>query len=329
MAITQENGSENLINENLINNTEVPESEEKTSRQLYIDSFKNRAENMGLTPPRYISGEIINNDCFYYEDVYSAVGYKYLYTADNEKIPAVSIHAGPDLDNLDYCGVLSSIYRFLGNEYLVSSIEESIQESGAPVFSRRHKLSPNYCQFNYRIVIDNQNTYPDVGDIRPIMDVYNSYNGTCAAVTVFGIQIRDNNGEYDCGLAKSFGKFREIHTQNSKTRLSPVIGRFTENFANGIDDLVRLNNESLDDDVISDTLKLIEKLGGKKRRASIAAELDDINSDRERITSWDIFKAITYYTTSEENLNLKRMENLVERVLTVPTNMYRIVRQNT
>lgn len=327
MTTVERNQNNELIEgENLINNTEEEEEGRTTSKQVYIDSFKNRAEDMGLTPPRYISGEIINNECFYYEDIYSAIGYKYLYTADNEKIPAVSIHAGPELDKLEYCGVLSSLYRFVGNEYLVSSIEESLREAGTPVFSRRHRLTSNYCKFNYSVVIDNQNNFSGLGDIRPMMDVYNSYDGSSAAVTVFGIQIRDGNGVYECGLSKKFGKFREVHIRSSRTSLSPIIGTFSQNFANGIDDLVQMNNNPLDEDMITDTLRFIEKLGGKKRKANISAILEDINSDRQRITNWDIFKAITYYTTQEENLNLKRLDNLVERVLHVPTNMYRLVR---
>ena len=285
-------------------------------------SFREHAQEMGLTPGT-------NPDTFYYEDRYSAVGYKYLHTADDEEIPAVSIHTGPDMENLDYRGVLSSVYRFKGNEDLVNSIEGSIQESETPVFTRRHRLNSNYCEFNYSVVIENQNSSPTVGDVRPMMDIYNSYNGKIASIVVFGIQIRDSNGVYECGLGKKFGRFREVHLQSARTRLSPIIGSFTETFTSGINELIQVNNQEMDETTISDTLKLIEKLGGKKRRANVAGVLEDINSDRQRITSWDIFKAITQYTTSEENLNVKKLENLVERVLYVPTGMYRMVRQST
>lgn len=300
------------------NDSEVQVGE---SSLLSKKQFRDNANEMGLT-----QGE--NPNCFYYSDRFSAVAYKYLYTAESEEIPAISVHTGPDLDNLEFRGVLSDVYRFKGNEDLVNSIEESIQESNTPVFNRRARLTPNYCKFNYSVVIENRNNFPSVGDVRPMMDIQNSYNGTRAGTVVFGIQIRDSNGVYECGLGKKFGKFREVHLQTARTRLSPIIGSFTETFSQGIDQLVRVNNEGMDNDTITDTLRLIEKLGGKKRRANVAAALDEINSERERITSWDIFKAITHYTTNEENLNIKRLEDLVERVLYVPTGMYRMVRQN-
>lgn len=275
-------------------------------------SFLENATSMGLTPFQD------NDECFYYQDEFSSVVYKTIYTSQNERLPHISFHTGENLDEVRYRGILSKSYKFKGNRVLVDQMLNSINSANLTIFEERSLMSPSYSSFLYNVALENMNNFGELGNIRPSLDIYNSYNGTRASIVVFGIQINDSKRKFNCGLMNQFGFLREIHLTNSSTSISPAIGEFVHTFNSNIEDMVQMNHEELNDETIQDTLGFIEKLSGKKRKNSISGILNEINQNRGRITNWDIFKAISLYTTNEGNLNLKKLDNLIERVVKVP-----------
>jgi len=80
----------------------------------------------------------------------------------------------------------------------------------------------------------------------------------------------------------------------------------------------------LTEEEVLGVLDLVEKTG-KKRRKEVSKILEElVGSEDNGIQSWgtssfNLFLAITKYSTVEKNLNAKTLlENVAERVLTVP-----------
>ena len=286
-------------------------------------SFLEKAQEMGLTPfPD-------NSECFYYSDDFSSVVYKTIYTVDNYRLPHISLHTGPDFENIKYRVVLSKDYKFKGNRILVDQITNSVDKSGLNIFEENHLLSANLSSFLDTIAIENPKNFGDIGNVRPVLDIYNSYNGTRASIVVFGIQINESTSgrKFNCGFMNKFGFLREIHLTNSLTSIAPAIGEFVSTFSENIEEMVESNYTTLDDETIQDTLGFIEKLAGKKRRINISSTIEEINQNRGRLTNWDIFKAISLYTTNERNINLKKLDNMIERVINIPTGLQRLAQR--
>lgn len=285
-----------------------------------MSSFEERAHNMSLVER--------TSGCFNYTDRFSSVEYKILYTADNQRIPRISVHTGRNQNELFYRGTLSDGYKFKGNEELISQIQESVSQTSIPIFKESYLLNNDYCKLSYGIVIENRENFDEVGNIRPLLNIYNSYDGSMASLIVFGLHILDEKGrEFNCGFSKTFGTIREVHLENSPTTISPMIGEFVQTFSENIGEMVGQNFNTLDDQTVFDTLELIENIGGKNRRKSISGVIEEINERRNRLTNWDIFKAITLYTTNEKNLNVKRLENILERLFNIPSEMLELAKK--
>ena len=70
-------------------------------------------------------------------------------------------------------------------------------------------------------------------------------------------------------------------------------------------------------------LEMLEKGGIGKNRA---ATINEYLSALENKTSWNIFHALTRFSTMEKNINVKKLvENIAESVLVVPVQMIEAV----
>ena len=126
------------------------------------------------------------------------------------------------------------------------------------------------------------------------------------------------------GFKTKILSMRQVHTVNSRTTATTV-GAFIQVFSSNILDLVRMNFENRVSEVdVLKTLDLVEQVG-KRKRENISKMLEEISSSSNGIiSSWNIFLAITKFSTIEKNINSKAMlENIAERVLVLPEQMYR------
>jgi hypothetical protein len=297
--------------------------------------FNERAVEMGLNP---IPGG------FKYEDQYSKVIYKSLWTnnsellsedhiTDNYMIPNYAIFsrgAEQSDDAFKYCGLVSQLYKFMGNDVLNQRARDSILEIGMPIIRENPIFSINYTRMRNEIIIQSSVEVPSVGDVFPIMIMHNTYDGTGAAMISFGI------GTYHDQQWVSFsfklGQFRQVHIESSETSMSSSIGDYVQTFNENIADMISrsFSTQVSEDDMLT-TLDAIEELG-KARRKEISKILADMNpasvegQDPPLPTVWQVFLAIVRYSSFEPNLNIKRLlENAAERVLVIPTRMYDVL----
>jgi len=271
--------------------------------------------------------EVVQEGIYKHEDRYSKVFYKRLTVIDGQPIP--DYHAvytqdptNEDPKDLRFCGVVSDDYKFSGNESLIEGLKTSI---GNALFREKHYLnSPYYTSLRSELIISNPQTIRNVGDIHPQVVVENSYNGKRKVLISFGIMVNDGRRETSFSFKDKMITYSQVHIESARTR-STEIGQYVNSFNSNIQTLVsqNLTNILSEDDILS-TLDLIEKLG-KRKRETISSILQEIRSDSNNISSWQMFLAISRFSTEEKNLNIKSLiENMAERVLIVPTAMMRM-----
>jgi hypothetical protein len=297
--------------------------------------FRERAIIMGLEANE-------DKGLYNYSDRYGEVVYRQLKTSPSEEnsvhetdeltVPLMAIYTKPT-NNLGYryCGYVSELYQFIGNDILNQQIREAIQEVGAPILEENTILSFDLTSMRNEIIIRSSQNVADVGDILPVMVINNSYDGTKAASISFGIStfVSSNRIVFSFKL----GEMRQIHLVNANTQMTSVISSYLAVFSNNIADLVRQNFQSrLTEDQMLGSLDLIERIG-KKRRDEISKLLQEIMPTQEGQTpqlptAWQMFLAIARYSSLEPNLNTKRLlENAAESVLVIPTRMYNVLAQ--
>lgn len=278
--------------------------------------FKTRADSMGL---RY------EDSSYFYEDRFSHVAYKELISRDGQsEVPLLGIYTRKDTEKpWNYAGIVSYLYNFVGNDAVVGSIEESIAKIGTPIYNEFIQLNPKMTKMCTDVVIQNENNVPEVGDVYPIVNVWNSYDGTKMAEVAFGLTLMTPGGfRHSISLRNTLGCYKQIHVQNSKTTLSYAIGNYVDVVQDNIVDFISTNvsNEVTDTELLA-SLDLIEKIG-KKKREMVSIYLKELSQGHRPITSWDLFLAITKFSTVENNLNTKvLLEDIVERILVIPTKM--------
>ncbi len=286
--------------------------------------FEEKAVDMGLTD---------NQDGSYsYQDVHGAVCYKRLSTP-HENIPYVALFAGHDLENLNFTRtILSELYEFEGNESLNNNIRNNIQSSNANIFRELTVISKDYCTMYNQIIIDNSIEF-EVGTIYPSFVILNSYNGTRRKEISFGITIEEQNRSFrnliNTGFRDKLGTISQIHSERHSTILSTVVGDYVEVVSANIQDVINMNlNNELEVSAVLSTLEYIEHLAGKKRRAGVSSFLEELTSDENDVTSWDLFLSILRYSQNETNLNVKiAFENLAEKILELPQQMIEATRR--
>jgi len=285
--------------------------------------FRERYESMGL--------QLIDPNTFQYQDRFSCVRYIQLQNMHNqEETPVLGVYTKPNRPETSYRfqTTVSEEYEFQGNEVINEGIRSSIREFGSPIFEEFVILSPNLTSMRAEILVRNSSSVPAVGDVYPQITILNSYNGTSAKKISFGISLYQG-GKRIVGFSFGITKLlvmRQIHIQNARTfasTISSYVNLFTENIV----DLIRINMQNrLDESTILSTLDLVENIG-KRKRAEISNMLTEITKESgNSLTGWDLFLAITKFSTVETNINSKTLlENIAERVLVLPESMFRVL----
>jgi hypothetical protein len=296
-----------------------------------VEKFKERAEDMGLDSTFDYKG------MWKYEDSFGEVVYRTLgpqnvsndqapHPTDDKVTGMLGIYTkAPDSENYSYCGYVSHIYKFIGNQQLISSIKESIESFGEPIMRENYITSYDLTSLRGEVVISNPKSYGGVGDIYPVIIIKNSYNGNAAASMGFGIgfQTQGNHVVFSFRL----GEIRMVHIAHSKTRISGAFQSYMQAYNEGIIELITNSFENrLEPREMLAVLDVVESAGGKKRRNEISELLSEIQQGSENPTCWQLFLAIVRYSSMEPNLNVKRLlENAAESVLVIPPRMHDVL----
>jgi len=288
-------------------------------------TFGDRAPEMGLT--------VLEEGSFYYLDTFSEIMYKNVKPVDGNNdvpnIPHLAIFTkGRGDDEWNYQNFISDSYKFLGNATLIDQIKESISSIGNTDLVERTFMTSDLCKIRHEIIIQNANVIPDVGTIYPMMNITNTYNGTGASRITFGMHIAESDELMSSFCTERFGKIKQIHLAGASTELSAAFGEYVTIFGDNIVSLINENftNNLTEEDMLK-VLDVIETKAGKKRRELISNELPitaegETQSSDWSMTSWQLFLALTRFTSVEDNLNSKKiLENIAERVLIVPGQM--------
>ncbi len=315
---------EGLIEENVQVNgslgNEDDEDDETSNRLL----FEDRAIEMGLT--------VLPGGTYHYSDEYSEVAYKKVKTLEDSGIMDDTIldhlavftkAAGPEQDWTKQ-NFVSDSYKFMGNATLIDQIRESINSVGENELDERTFVAPNFTSIRHEIIIRHANTIQQVGTVFPMMNITNTYNGTGASRIVFGMNIAEYDNVVSSFCTEKFGKIKQIHLSGSSTELETAFGEFVTVFGSNISNLVsdNFNNHITEDDMLK-VLDMIEDKAGKKRRDAVSNELPSTEGNVSwNMTSWQLFLALTRFTSVEKNINAKKiLENITERVLVIPEQM--------
>ncbi len=298
--------------------------------------FSERAEQMGLDVTLAYKG------LFSYSDRYGEIVYRYLtperihedpnpHDTDGREVSKLAIFT-KGLDWPDYvcAGIVSDMYKFIGNDVLNQRIRDSIASVGMPIMTENAIPSLLLTKLRNEIIIQSSQEITNVGDVLPVMIVNNSYDGTKAATVAFGIATSYRGDRVIFGF--SLGEMRQVHIESSTTSMSSAIASYMQVFSENILDMITQSfNTRLTEDEMLATLDVIEGLG-KKRRESISNLLQEMMPDvvegqpMPLPSAWQIFLAIVRYSSFEPNLNIKRlMENAAEAVLVIPVRMYEVL----
>lgn len=289
-------------------------------------TFASRAAQMGLSVN-------VDKGLYHYKDKLSEVLYRDLITIPqhpeepvHKPHPTDGFPSGyvgvftklPDEEQWNYQGIVSRIYRFIGNEVLNDLIRASIEETNMPVVRENILVSEQLTQMRNEIVLSNP-VDTEVGDILPIIMVRNSYNGTWAQGMQFGI----TSDKHEFLFAFDMGQIRQIHVAGATTTVASEIGEYTRIFKESISDVIKQSfATTFTEDQLLGVLDLIETFG-KRKRAAISEIIEQITPEGQRLPSaWHMFLAIVKFSSLEGNLNAKRLlESAAESVLVVPMQM--------
>ena len=275
---------------------------------------------------------------FSYKDQYSHVKYEKLKTCDsNVEIPALSIwtkNTSTEFSKdtaFEFQGIVSMLYNFIGNENANKIIRQSIGELKTPIFREYTSLNvPKYTTMHNDILIMNQNNIPEIGDVYPHINIRNSYDGKSGIEISFGITVLQgtSNLRHSMSFRHIMNSFKQIHSQHAKTQFTSAVGGFVNVVSSNILDFVKQNFETkLSDESLLTTLDMIDKIG-ERRKKHISDIIIEITKEKKYVTSWDLFMAITRFSTVEKNLNAKLLlEDIVERILTVPVKMMEMMKK--
>ena len=311
------------INDTSDNETvnETEENEEAPARLVFGD----RAANMGLT--------VLSGGSFHYADTFSEIMYKNVKPVDESEVPniphlAIFTKGLATDDEWCYQNFISDSYKFLGNATLINQIKESVSSVGDVDLEEKTFMSSDFTKIRHEIIIKHANVIPEVGTIYPMMNITNTYNGTGASRITFGMHIAESAQLMSSFCTEKFGKIKQIHLAGASTELSAAFGEYVTIFGDNIVNLISENftNNLTESDMLK-VLDIIETKAGKNRRELISNELPITEEGAAQsadwsMTSWQLFLALTRFTSVETNLNAKKiLESIAERVLIVPGQM--------
>lgn len=298
------------------------------------NSFRTNSKAMGLDSLSY-------KGCYSYKDIYSEVAYRQLATmglpnipgnpTDNLLVPLLAIYTKSldEKSKYKYCGTISDIYQFIGNNNLNQKIRDSIKEVGLPILIENIIFNYEFTRMRNEIVIQSSMHVPNGGDICPAIVIQNSYDGSKAASLSFGISIYEQSQLMT--FAFNLGEMKQVHISNSKTEMTAVISSYIKVFETNITELISnsFSNTLTEDDMLG-TLDVIEKIGKKKREevSKILSNMNVASNDGARPlpSAWQMFLAIVRYSSLQPNLNMKKLlESAAESVLVIPVRMYEVL----
>jgi len=247
---------------------------------------------------------------------------------DGFKIPYLSLFTKRNGDDAHwhYCGIVSKIYKFVGNEVLNEQVRQSILGIGLPIIRENTIISYDLTRMRNEIVIQNGANSLQHGDILPVMIVNNSYNGSKSQSIQFGLSMNYNNEVLSFGF--KLGEMKQIHIDGASTTLSSDVGEYMEVFTESILDMINASfNHTLTEEQLFMTLDVVGEIG-KKRREEVSKLLTELAPEvpdgqtPPLPTAWQVFLAVTRYSSFEPNLNAKSLlENAAESVLVIPVRM--------
>ena len=171
------------------------------------------------------------------------------------------------------------------------------------------------------IVILHPTNLPRVGDIYPQVLVKNTYDGSGAREFSFGFTVLENNSRlFGFGFRNKLSKLRQVHNIHSRTSFSTPIGNYVEFFSENIINIIEENfRTEVTEEHLLRVFDMVEEVG-KKRRMDVSKFVAEISKETEgRVTSWNLFLAIAYFSTIEKNVNIKSLlDDIAERVLVIP-----------
>ncbi len=295
--------------------------------------FSERAEEMGLDASLAYKG------LYSYSDRYSEVIYRQLTTEDADlevhaehptdglPISKLGIYTkGPGMPDYVYAGLVSDMYKFMGNDTLNQRIREAVINVGMPILRENNIMNYVLTRMRHEVVIQSSQSIANAGDVLPVMIVNNSYDGTKAATVAFGIAMNYNNDRVV--FAFSLGELRQVHIESATTSMTSAVASYMGVFTENIVDMISQSfNSTVSEDDMLATLDVIEGFG-KKRREEVSALLSEMTPASGLPSAWHIFLAIVRYSSFEPNLNMRRlMENAAEAVLVIPPRMYEVLEQ--
>lgn len=297
--------------------------------------FSERAEQMGLDITH-----AEEKGMYSYRDLYGGIIYRTNQTkfipsienppteTDGFQIPYLSLFTKRNGDDThwQYCGIVSKIYKFVGNEVLNEQVRNSILGTGLPIIRENTIISYDLTRMRNEIVIQNGVNNLQYGDILPVMIINNSYDGSRAQSIQFGLSM--NYNDEVLSFAFKLGEMKQIHIDGAATTLSSDVSEYMEVFTGSILDMINDSfNHRLTEEQLFMTLDVVEEIGKKRREgvSKLLTELspevpDEVNPPLP--TAWQAFLAITRYSSFEPNLNAKALlENAAESVLVIPVRM--------
>jgi len=294
--------------------------------------FSSKEDDMGFAEVALEKGLTIpSRGVFEYRDSISFVKYETLTAASEGEIPYYAVYAKPLTDRAEYRfgGFVSDLYDFEGNDIMVNRIKQSISDVGTPIFQETHYMNwPRYTSMSKEIIIQNGQSDPRVGDIYPHIAVRNTYDGRGSKEVTFGLSLYEagtRNRMY--GFTFSLCSMKQMHHEYARSRVSSNIGGYLQAFTANIKDLISMNfGAQVQEDVLLSIFDVVEKVG-KRRREEVSTYLAELKKQNQSINAWDLFLAITRFSTLEKNLNAKiLMENIAERVLVLPVELERALK---
>jgi len=315
--ITQTEG-DNVNEENATDTTPAPAN--TPAPRL---TFAERAVDMGLT--------ILDEGTYVYEDDFSKIAYKVLKTLEGSDIvgdlviPDLGIFtSGLEADaEWGYHKSISDSYKFLGNATLINQIKESILAVGNADLEETRFMSGNLCEIRHEIIVKNGHDIPEIGSVFPMLNIKNTYNGSGAAAITFGMSIAAADGVTSSISDEVFGQIKQIHLEGANAELTAKFGDFITIFDDNIQDVVASNfaNEVTPEEMMS-LLKRIQTKAGKQRSVAFSKEISYEEGQAINMNHWQLFLALTRFTSVERNINQKKaMESVVESVLVLPAEM--------
>jgi len=274
----------------------------------------------------------LGDECFRYDDSIGSVIYKHLQSKDSVDVPIYGIFTKPPVEDIEfkYSGYVSELYQFEGNEVMNNKIRQSILEVGTPIFREYIHLNPIRTRMSNEILIQHSSNIPRVGDVYPQIVVKNTYDGSGAREFLFGFSVLEENTRlFGFGFKNKIAKVRQVHNIHSRTSFSSPISKYVELFSENILAIIDHNfNTPVTEEHLTTVFDMLETIG-KRRKIEVSGYLADMAKETGGTTNaWNLFLAISFFSTIEKNVNIKSLlDDIAEKVLVIPIEIQSVLKE--